>query len=126
MSAGERRHGPLRKNFEKIVIECPKLDHKIVLQIAAKGLKDTAGPEDAAPAILAFGMAPKIPLGHISSIAPNQRERLAAMELARRQMETISAELRIKAESAKRSPDPKKLEASKGDQVLALREKSQR
>ena len=56
-------------------------------------LNNTAGPEGLTPTLLVFGMIPKLPLGHPENKATNQRDRFKATETARKEMETITAEL---------------------------------
>ena len=98
----------------------PDLDPAIILQIGVGALNNTAGPEGLVPTLLVFGMAPKLPLAHIEHLIPSQRQRFAAMELARREMEAIVAELRVKVAATTKTPH---FEAFKpGDLALVRRE----
>lgn len=117
LPARERYHGPLRRIYRKIKIECPSLDDKVTFSIATKALNDTAGPEVLTPTLLAFGMMPKIPLGYAQNTAPSQRERFAAIELARKEMEALTAELRVKIAKFKRAPTLEALNLEAGDPV---------
>lgn len=91
-----------------------------------KALSDTAGPEGLTPTALALGMIPKIPLGHAESMPLSQRGRFAAMEKARKEMEAIAAELRLKIARCKRAPELHPLKQSISDPALAFREGSKR
>lgn len=71
-------------------------------------------------------MLPKISLGRIETIVPNQRERFAAMEMARKEMETITAESRVKIAQTKRTPELNVLKLKEGDPVLVFREKPEK
>ena len=56
----------------------------------------TANPEGLTPMLLMFGSVPKISLGNIEHLAPNQRTRFAAVDASRKEMERIVAEQRLK------------------------------
>lgn len=118
LSAGERYHGLLRRICSKMRIEYPELDKELALSIAASGLTCAAGPDGLAPALLALGMAPKIPLGHVDALMPDQRKRFAAMEAAKKEMEAIVAEQRIMAAQKRSTPSLDILDLRKGDAAL--------
>ena len=102
LSSCERYHAPLRRIYKKLQIEFPRLNEDTRLSLAVQALNNTAGPDGLVPTLLVFGMVPKLPLGHIENYPKSQRDRFAALEAARREMETIVAEQRLKvAEKAR-------------------------
>ena len=121
LSVGERYHAPLRRIFKKIQLEYPMLNRDLILSIAVICLNNTAGPDGLVPSLLVFGMIPKMPLGHIETVMPNQRERFAAMELSRKEMETIIAEQRVKVGEKRSTPRLDVLDLRKGAAVLVLK-----
>eukprot|EP00172_Hildenbrandia_rubra_P000663 Plantae.Rhodophyta-Hildenbrandia_rubra.ctg13606.p2 GENE.Plantae.Rhodophyta-Hildenbrandia_rubra.ctg13606~~Plantae.Rhodophyta-Hildenbrandia_rubra.ctg13606.p2 ORF type:complete len:153 (-),score=19.76 Plantae.Rhodophyta-Hildenbrandia_rubra.ctg13606:298-756(-) len=123
LSAGERCHGPLRRVCSKIRIEYPELDPELALSIAVKGFSCAAGPDGLAPALLALDMAPKIPLGHVDMLMPDQRKPLAAMKIARKEMEAIAVDQRIKTAQKRSGPRLGALDFRKGGAALARRKK---
>ncbi len=102
IGSGERYHAPLRRVFNKIVPEDPKIDRKTALQLAVKAMNDTMGPDGLVPSYLVFGCIPRFPA--VDSTVPNQKDRMNALEKARNEMATIEAELRLKTVLASRVP----------------------
>ena len=78
--------------YKKIKHEIPKIDNKLALSIAVHGLNNTENPEGLIPALLVFGNIPKLPLGSIEHLCPDQRSRFAAIEPPKKEMEKIVAE----------------------------------
>ena len=126
LSVGERYHGPLRRIYTKIRIEYPSLDKHVALSVAIMALNNTAGPEGLTPTLLVFGTIPKLPVGHIETLMPSQRDRFRALEFARREMETITAELRVKIAQKNRSASLEILDLDVGDPVLVYRERTKK
>ena len=126
LSVGERYHAPLKRIYTKIRMQYPTLEKDVALSIALMGLNNTAGPEGLTPTLLVFGAVPRLPIGHIDTMIPKQRERLHALELARKEMETITAQLRIKVARRDRQRVLNVLDLKYGDPVLVYREKSKR
>ncbi len=87
LGSGERYHAPLRRIYQKIKIEYFTLANDVRLSVAVHALKNTAGPHGLVPTLLVFGTLPKIPLANVAHLAPDQRDRFAALEAARREME---------------------------------------
>lgn len=91
---GERYHAPLRRVFRVIRSQYPRLDPEISLRLAVKAANDTLGPSGHVPSRLVYGGDPALPV--VTARFPTQRERMAALETAKREIATITAELRIK------------------------------
>ena len=108
LGVGEKYHAPLRRVYRKIRNEEPKLEKSTVLQLANKAINDTMGPEGLVPSLLDFGCVPRLPSG--SSELPGQKERMNALQTARREMETITAELRVSKALKSRAPKNADLE----------------
>ena len=126
LSVGERYHAPLRRIYTKIRIECPSLEKEVALSIAVMGLNNTAGPEGLTPTLLVFGTIPRLPIGHIETMLPTQRERLKAMEYSRKEMEEITAQMRLKVAQKDRNRILGMLDLRAGESVLVYRERSRR
>ncbi len=105
-------------------IEYPNLDNPTTLALAVHGLNNTANPEGLIPTLLVFGSVSKIPLGNVESLAPTQRERFAAMEAARKEMEKIVAKQMIALNNKNRTKSIDALTILPGSEVLVRREKS--
>jgi len=56
----ERYHTPLRRAYDIIRKELPRLPKQFALQTAMKAVNDTAGPEGIVPTLLVFGAYPRI------------------------------------------------------------------
>ena len=67
------------------------------LSLAVHAVKNTAGPDGLTPTVLAFGATPRIPLPNSDSLPYSEKSRLEAMRIERKEMETITAQRRIKA-----------------------------
>jgi len=117
----ERYHDPLRKIFTAIVSDYPKLDREIALRCEIKGINDTMGPEGLVPSYLVFGTLPSFPA--MNTDLPGQKDRMAAVSYARKEMATISAKLRIQHALRSRIPPATEYLIEPGDNVYVFREK---
>lgn len=120
IGSGERYHGPLRRVFNKIKHENPKMPRELTLSLALKALNDTMGPEGLVPTLLVFGTLPRFPT--VESSNAGQFERMNALESARKEYATITAELRIRKALMSRVPRTTDLVLHPGDQVRVFRE----
>jgi hypothetical protein len=102
LGAGERYHAPLRRMYHKIVFEYPRLDPHLALKLAVKAMNGTQGPEGLVPSLLVFGVLPRFPGSN--TFLPNQKDRMDALIAARAEMETISAELKIRKALTSQNP----------------------
>ena len=122
LGVGERYHHPLRRVFKVLRSRHPNMDPEVLLRYADKGINDTIGPEGLVPTSLVFGVVPTFPTVHAD--LPAQKERLAALDASRKEMETMETELRIqRALRAKLSPATKYL-VEPGVRVLVCRGKT--
>ena len=88
LSAGETYHAVLRRCYNKIRTDFPKLSDELLLAMATKAMNDTAGPSGLIPTLLVFGCMPRnvtIPPEEY----PAQKERIRAAQLARSESERI-------------------------------------
>lgn len=120
LGSGERYHDPLRRIFRKIRHESPNMSLELALRTAVKAMNDTLGPEGLVPTLLVFGCLPRFPT--VSSELPAQRERMRALSQAKKEMATITAELRIKRALMSRVPRNADLVLEPGDQIKVYRE----
>ena len=121
--AGERYNAPLRKMYQKLKFEHPTMNNELGFSIATYGLKNTANPEGLIPSLLVLGTIPKIPLGNLKHLCRNQKERFEAMELARKAMEKMVVEQRLKIASKSRTKEIEIFDICLGFSVLVYREK---
>ena len=119
-----RYHAPLRRVFNEIVPEDPKIDGKMALQLAVKAMNDTMGPDGLVPSYLVFGCIPHFPA--VDSIVPNQKDRMNALEKAHNEMATIVAELRPKTALSFRFPRNADLSVAAEGLVCVFREAEKR
>ena len=121
LGIGERYHAPLRRIFRVIRAQYPKIDPEIALRLAVKAANDTLGPDGRVPSRLVYGVDPALQV--VNAHLPAQRERMAALEAAKREMATISAELRIQQALRAKLPPATRYDIKPGDDVLVYREK---
>lgn len=121
---GERYHYPLRRIYETVEKEHPRLRGKSTLRLAIKAINDTMGPNGLIPSLLVFGTLPRFP--GIEASHPNQRERFQALKTARAEMEAIVAETRIQKALRSKLPPATKYLILPGDLVRVFRERSGR
>ncbi len=124
MGVGERYNASLRRIYKKLEMEYSNLDNPTKLALAVYGLNNTANPESLIDTLLLFGSMPKIPLTNVQSLAQTQRERFAAMEAERKEMEKIVAKQRIAVANKNRTKTMDALTILPGSEVLVSIEKS--
>lgn len=120
LGSGERYHDPLRRVFKKIMHESPSLDKNVALKLAVKAINDTMGPEGLVPSLLVFGCIPRFQ--PVRSELPGQKERMRALLHARKEMSTITAELRIRRALMSKAPRNVDIVIEPGDKVRVFRE----
>eukprot|EP00171_Calliarthron_tuberculosum_P000524 IDg524t1 len=121
LGVGERYHAYLRRIFEKVRSEHPRMDQHDVLSISVHAMNTTAGPNGLIPTLLVFGCLPQLPSGF--SDVPEQRERMKTMIQARNEMAVIIAKSRIQTALNKRVPRAADRVVDVGKEVLVYREK---
>ena len=119
----ERYHAPIRRIFNKLKIDFPSMGKKQCLSLATHAVNNTAGPDGLTPTVLLFGTTPRIPLAHLENMRVDQKARFKAMEMARKEMTTITCQKRVAAALKHRiGPDKPKFEF--GDQARIYRGRS--
>lgn len=86
----EKYHDPLRRVFKKVKEDFPRMERETVLRLALKGCNDTQRPNGLVPTILVFDTITALPVPDTTSC--KKKDRMAALKLAKEQMEMISAE----------------------------------
>lgn len=102
LGAGERYHGPLRRIFQKIKKDTPKVSDSYALRLAVHAMNSTMGPEGLTPTLLVFGVQPRFPF--MNTDLPQQRDRREALKNAGTEMEQITSEQRIHIALKKKLP----------------------
>lgn len=121
---GERYHAPLRRFFNKIRYEAPKIRLSLALRLAQKVMNETMGAHGLVPSLCVFGVIPRFPA--VQSDCPTHRARMIAIESARREMERITAELRVRQALISRVPPAAQYVIAQGDLVRVYREGDKR
>lgn len=103
---GERYHAPLRRIFKKVRYDAPKFNPHLALRLAQNVMNDTVGAKGIVPSLSVFGIVPRFPAAGAS--LPTHRERMTTIESARREMEVVTAELRIRQALLSRVPPASK------------------
>lgn len=94
LGAGERYHHPLRRIFNKIRYGEPTIDPHMALKVSVKAIIDTMNSDGLVPSLLVFGVLPLFP--PVNATLPIQQERMRSLQIARMEMETIPAEIRLR------------------------------
>lgn len=120
----ERHHQPLRQTFRRIMVQFPNCDKELALAFAQKAMNDTLGPEGLVPSSLVFGEYPQV---FTNSENQGQRatldERSALATAARKEVESIMADMKIKRALHHAVPPAADQAYQPGDKVLVWREK---
>ncbi len=124
LGIGERLHSPLRRIFEKVKHNYPAADPKYLLSIAVKAMNDTIGENGLVPSRLVFGIIPRFPI--LNSDLPNQKERLAIIQMAQAEMNSIVAERRVLAALTRDIPPAADRTYKIGEDVLVYSEKDKK
>jgi len=117
---GERYHNPLRRIFLKILKDHPNLDKVLALNITVKAMNDTMGPEGIVPTLLVYGIMPHVQA--TKGTLPNQKERMKAITTSQLEMNTITAELRIRKALLSKVPPSADYILNVGSKVRVVRE----
>jgi hypothetical protein len=90
---GKRMHAPLRRVYNKILMDYPHLHRSLILKLAIKATNDTRGIGGVSPSMLVFGCIPRFPI--TSSHLPDQAERMKALQIGMIEMNSAVAAERI-------------------------------
>ena len=121
---GERYHAPLRRIFDKINLDAPRIDPHLALQIAVKAMNDTMGPEGLVPSMLVFGVLPRMPPRQAD--LPGHEERMRALRAARAEMCELVAQMKVRIALRSRVPPAASYLITAGDSVYVHNEKTKR
>ena len=122
LSAGETYQAYLRRCYNKIRADFPKLSDELLLAMATKAMNDTAGPSGLIPTLLVFGCMPRnvtIP----PTEYPAQKERIRAAQLARSEFERIVTAERLRIAANTSTTPAASEEYLPGDLAYVYREK---
>ncbi len=82
-----------------------------------------AGPNGLIPTLLVFGMVPNLPIGNLNRIPRNSKGKVLRVETAKRELETIVAQKRLKLAEKPRTKPMENLVLSPGSPVLSIDER---
>ncbi len=94
LRSGETHHHPLRRLFQKVAAENPTVPRDVVLSAATHAMNGTANPKGMVPALLVFGMIPKVPSLSAQPLLANS-ERLRLLTHAREEYDRIVSQNRV-------------------------------
>jgi hypothetical protein len=114
-------HSPLRRVYNKILMDYPHLHRSLILKIVIKATNDTIGIGDIAPSMLVFGCIPRFPI--TPSHLPEQADRMKALQIGMMEMNAAVATERISEALRSQVPSATDRVLRKGDEVMTYREK---
>ena len=126
LSLCERYHSIIRRIFYKIRGDFPDLPKEVVLSLAVHSVNSFAGPDGLTPTLLLFGHYPRIPIPNLSSLPTSQKDRFKALEVARKEMMTITAQRRVAQALKHKGPMAPTHPYEFGDKVRVYRETSKK
>ena len=114
----------MRRIFNKISHDYPKVPKRFVLKIAVKAMNDTMSENALVPSRLVFGILPRFPI--LNTKLPKQRERMDMIKKAQAEMNTIVAERRVLAALTRDIPPAADRTYKLGEEVLVYSELNKR
>ena len=93
----ERYHSIIRQVYNKLKEEDPSQDEHTRLSLAVHAVNNTTGPGGLNPTILVYGSVPQLPLTDTDTLLPTEKSCVEAMRVARKEMETTTAQRRIES-----------------------------
>ena len=87
----------VRRVYNKLKEEDPSQDKHTLLSLAVHAVNNTAGPDGLTLTILVYGSVPRLPLPDTDTLPPTEKSRVEAMRIPRKEMETITAQRRMKS-----------------------------
>jgi hypothetical protein len=104
-------HAPLRRVYNKILMDYPHLHRSLILKLAIKATNDTIGIGGVSPSMLVFGSIPRFPI--TSSHLSDRAERMKALQIGMIEMNSAVAAERI-TEALKSQVPPRRQTDSYG------------
>jgi hypothetical protein len=118
---GERMHSPLRRVYNKILMDYPHLHRSLILKLAIKATNKTVGIGGIAPSMLVFGCIPRFPI--TSSHLPEQADRMRALQVGMMEMNAAVATERISEALRSQVPSATDRVLREGEEVMTYRER---
>lgn len=116
----ERHHAPLRRTFRKMRAQYHRFDPEVTLRLAVKAGTNTLGPRGHVRTKLAFRIDPAF--AAVYAKRPRRSDRVAALNLAGREMAIIVEELRIQQALLSKLPPTTRYNIVPGEDVLVYKE----
>lgn len=120
LGVGERCHDPLRQVFEKDIAHHPWIDREVAIRLAVKAINDTMRPEGVRPSFFVYRSLPTFPA--VNMEAPKKRVPNSALHATGKQIEYITARLRIQQALCSRLPPASRFHIRPGDMAHVCRE----
>jgi len=120
LGAGETYHSMLRRIYNKVGMEFPKIPAEVRLSLSVKAMNDSAGPDGLVPSLLVFGVLPTMPI--VRARSTTQEQRIEAMAEACNESEKIIAQRCVQHGLQHRPPPATDYRFSVGQLVYAYRE----
>ena len=92
----ERFHSIIKRVYDKLKKGDPSQDKHTKLSLTVYAVNNTVGPDGLTTTTLIYGSVPQLPLTDTDTLPPTEKSRVEAMRTARKEMETITAQNRIK------------------------------
>lgn len=118
----ERYRGSLRRIAQKLVVDHPAAPLAVIADYANLAMSHRVEIEGCTPAILAFGAQPRLPIGQYEQQPQSVVNRMDLLSTARREYESIVAQLRICKALNSAPPNESIVELTPEDEVLVYRE----
>lgn len=126
LGANERAHQTVRRVFNKVRHDHPKISQELALAMSQKAINETAGPNGIVPVLLVYGTMPRYRMaGMASKLVPNS-ERYQIMDTARKEYVSIVNHQRVQSLLRKRVPPAIDRHLVVGEPVYVWRENLKR
>jgi hypothetical protein len=113
-------HSPLRRIFNKILMDYPHIHRALILKVAIKATHDTIGIGGVSPCMLVFECILRFPI--TSSHLPHQAERMKALQVGMLEMNSAVAVERISEALKSQVPPAADRLLRIGDKVMVYKE----
>lgn len=121
LGVGERHHFFLRRIYNKVKTDTPRLSGRQALSLSIKAINDTARPNGLVPTLLVLGVMPRLPIRPHN--LPEQVLRMKAIKEARDEAVKLVAQTRLATAVASNAPAAASKDIKIGEEALMFREK---
>lgn len=126
LGANERAHHTIRRIYNKVRRDHPKITQELALAMAQKAMNETTGPDGIVPMLLVYGTMPRCRMAGLATKLQPNSERFKIMETARKEYTVIVNKERTQRLLKKRIPLAANRRLTIGEKVYVWREKEKR